>query len=57
MANFTSEAMTAVPSEYFNPGRRVIVYVVPPSVILGSAVASPGMICVPAKPLLCERSQ
>ena len=51
--NVRSDALTGVPSEYFRPLRIVNVYVLPPSLTVGSASATDGMICVPACPDAC----
>src|ERR1700722_13456398 len=46
-----SDAFTGAPFEYFRPLRSVAVYVLPPSEIVGSAVARPGISWPPATPL------
>src|SRR5580704_6974209 len=46
--NVRSDAFTGAPFEYVRPLRIVNVYVLPPSLTVGSAVATDGMICVPA---------
>src|SRR6476659_9506419 len=48
-----SLALTGVPSEYFRPFRRVIVYVLPPSVTLGTSCARYGTIVAPSGPFTC----
>src|SRR3954454_3080774 len=48
-----SLALTGVPSEYLIPLRRVIVYVLPPSVTFGRSCARYGTMVAPSGPLAC----